>query len=189
MALPASSEEDGLKLEAGPSRLVSAPSKPLCVRYACHLEQPEGASWFGSNGKLASTPTYQAVRSGPDAHQSLVDRYAETLWLGEHHTGLAHFLNCIDRLKSSHDLDDILLGLCQLIKSNSAITQRHRALAQKLLPDTNSFDDLPATAIRELSDYEVMLAQRVVGTATLGLRTTGLDSLRERWISSMESRE
>ncbi|SJX64863.1 uncharacterized protein SRS1_15292 [Sporisorium reilianum f. sp. reilianum] len=191
MALTVSSDGSGLDLKAGPSRLVALPSAPLTIRYACHLEQPEGDSWFVNPDKTASASasSCQAEGYGTGPHQSLADRYAETLWLGEHHTGLAHFLNCIDRLKLSHDLDDMLLGLCQLIKSNGAISRRHRALTQKVLPDPDNRDDLTATAMHELSEYEITLAQRVVGTAASGLRSTGLESLRERWIASMESRE
>ena len=173
--------------EAGPPRLVMTPSRPLSIRHACHLDQTEAALWFsGVDNTALGSQTHQC---DTDAQQSLETSYAEALWLGEHHTGLAHFLNCIDRLKVSHDLDDILLGLCQLIKSNSTIARRHRILARKLTSDSDNFDDLQEAELRNVSEYEVILAQRVVEVAAAGTRPTDMEALRERWISSMESRE
>lgn len=177
-------------LAASASAVPSAPthtSTLLGVTYACHLDQPDSDLWFSSS-HASTSQTDTSACSG----NSLSDRYAECLWLGEHHTGLGHFLDCIDRLHLSHELDDIVLGLCQLIKSRSAIALRHRAVADTLLKASESTDD--ALELEGLSKYEVDLGRRAVERAVPRSKPreaadAELGSLRERWTSSMESRE
>lgn len=187
MAPTALTEGDCLHCEAGPSRLVAITAAPLQINHACFVEQPDGASWFGSHD--STEPKGQSSRHSNAAHDSLAELYAETLWLGEHHTGLAHFLKCIDRLRSSHDSEDVLLGLCQLIRSNNGISRRHQALVAKLLPATGTFASECTKGLHDASEYEVLLAQRAMVAAGSDTKSTDADSLRERWVSSMQSRE
>lgn len=190
MALLASPDRGSHRCEAGPSRLV--PDAPLTIKLACRLQQPDGASWFGTNDKAPLPDPCLPVEAAIEG--SLADRYAETLWLGELHTGLSHFLNCIDRLRLTHELEEILLGLCQLIRSNSAISRRHQAAARGLLRQSASdWDDL-FMGMQDVSEYERGLVQRAIDTAESGLKSSQFagndaDPLRERWTSSMESRE
>lgn len=192
MALMAERDAGASFREAGPSRLVPEASRPLPIKYACCLEQPDGASWFGHYDKSSSPSTTDS--DSLEANSSLADRYAESLWLGEFHTGLSHFLKCIDRLRQSHELEDILLGLCHLVKSNNAISRRHKAAATALNPGHISLND--ASKLREdgLPEYEVTLVQRAAETAGSSSKSSQLtsietDLLRKRWNSSMESRE
>lgn len=187
VALVSASDANALRCEADPSRPMTTASEPLVVQHECFLDQPEGASWFSSQDKTA--PMARSSQSGTAAQHMLVDRYAETLWLGEHHTGLAHFLNCIDRLKSSLEPEHVLLGLCQLVKSNSAISRRHQELARKLLPLPDETVVKQTSLASIVSDYEIILAQRALDVSASGLRPTDASSFRDRWISSMESRE
>lgn len=191
MALMATLDGGSLQCDPGPSRLVDDGSRSLPIRHACHLEQPDGASWFGSDDKTSTPQSHQhALR----AHGSLTARYAEALWLGEFHTGLNHFLNCIDRLTLSHSLEDVLLILCQLIKPNSAISRRHQAAARSLnLVHTGAHDTTDAD-LQILTQYELMLVQRALQNTSSGHRLSQAagseaESLRERWSSSTESRE
>ncbi|SPO30878.1 uncharacterized protein UTRI_05503_B [Ustilago trichophora] len=192
MVLMASPDGTSVQCEAGPSRLVQDAPKPLAIRYACHLEQLEGESWFGINDK--PPPIAQHRQLDTTAHDSLADRYTETLWLGEFHTGLSHFLNCIDRLRSSHELEEILLGLCQLIRSNSSISRRHQAASRALLPHCGLTTEQLAKEMQDLTEYEKILVQQAVDKAGSGqissqVANGNADTLRERWVSSMESRE
>ncbi|KAI3488854.1 hypothetical protein L1887_47053 [Cichorium endivia] len=171
-------------LAASTSAVPSAPthtSTLLGVTYACHLDQPDSDLWFSSS-HASTSQTDTSACSG----NSLSERYAECLWLGEHHTGLGHFLDCIDRLHLSHELDDIVLGLCQLIKSRSAIALRHRAVADTLLKASESTDG--ALELEGLSKYEVDLGRRAVERVVPRSKPreaadAELGSLRERWTS------
>ncbi|EST09366.1 DNA replication regulator Sld3 [Kalmanozyma brasiliensis GHG001] len=187
MAPTAVAEPSNLYCEAGPSRLATVTSRPLRIQHACHLEQPDAASWFGSQDSIQ--PSGQSDQHSIPVDESLADRYVETLWLGEHHSGLAHFLNCIDRLRSSHDVEDVLLGLCHLIRSNSAISRRHQVMATKLLPAANPGAQCSSEDTLDASEYEMLLAQRAVEAAGSNITSTEADSMHKRWISSMESRE
>lgn len=192
MELMASPDGASIQCEADPSRLVQDAPKSLTIKYACHLEQLEGESWFSTHDK--TPPIAQPHRHDTTAHDSLADRYTEALWLGEFHTGLSHFLNCIDRLRSSHELEEILLGLCQLIRSNSSISRRHQAAARALLPHPGPTTEHLAKKMQDLIEYEKILVQQAIDKAGSGqisgqVIVSNVDSLRERWVSSMESRE
>lgn len=184
MALTAQPGGVALHCDPGPSRLVHDASTTLYIKYACHLDQSDGASWFGIPA-LPPSPYHDKLAP----NSSLADSYAESLWLGEFHTGLSQFLHGIDRLRSSYELEDVLLGLCQLVKSNSAISRRHQAAGHKLQSTTRSKINVSETTL-DMSEYESTLVQRAIDKATSSQMTgTDADALRERWTSSMESRE
>ncbi|SYW80793.1 uncharacterized protein UBRO2_04007 [Ustilago bromivora] len=180
------------RCEAGPSRLGHTASRSLFVKRACHLEQPDGNSWFGTH----INPSIDSRDQGKRMHAqgTLADRYAEALWLGELHTGLGYLLDCIERLTQSQELQDVLLGLCHLIRSNSAISRRHRAVGKKLALTSEELKDTAASEWQDLTEYERILAQRTIGKDSPNKHTTQASSIepsavRERWTSAMESRE
>ncbi|GAC98012.1 hypothetical protein PHSY_005600 [Pseudozyma hubeiensis SY62] len=185
MALLVETHGHSLDCQAGPSRPATTATSTLYIDHACYLEQPEATSWFSNHDK--TIPDDQSHQHESNSQQTLESCYVETLWLGEHHTGLAHFLNCIDRLRSSHDLEDVLLGLCQLTRSNSAISRRHKVIASKLFPGLNqssaTFGEHTPT------EYELMLAQRTTKAVASAATSGETDLLRDRLVSSMESRE
>lgn len=185
MALLVGSHGHSLDCQAGSSRPATTASMTLYIDHACYLDQPEATSWFSNHDK--TTPDAQSHQHESTAQQTLESCYVETLWLGEHHTGLAHFLNCIDRLRSSHNLEDVLLGLCQLIRSNSTISQRHQAIASKLFPGPNESSATPA--MHTPAEYELKLAERTTKVVASAATSGETDMLRDRLVSSMESRE
>ncbi len=192
MALMVKSNLEPLQSEAGPSRLAYNASTSLHTTYACHLDQLDGAPWFNSHDKTSTTSCTNGNDDGTCS--SIADQYAEALWLGEFHTSLSHFLECVDRLKSSHDFEAILLGLCHLIKSISAISKRHQAAASKIQLSPEDQTEVRKLDTEELSQYESLLVRRAVEKAgstseSAQAASMDLDSLRERWASSMESRE
>ena len=180
------------RCETGPSRLGHTASRSLFVKRACHLEQPDGNSWFGTHINPSIDSRDQGKRIY--AQGTLADRYAEALWLGELHTGLGYLLDCIERLTQSQELQDVLLGLCHLIRSNSAIARRHRAVGKKLALTSEELKDTAASEWQDLTEYERILAQRTIGKDSPNKHTTQASSIessavRERWTSAMESRE
>ncbi|CCF50972.1 hypothetical protein NDA14_002765 [Ustilago hordei] len=192
MASTARSAGGAPRCEAGASRLGHTGSKTLLVKRACHLEQPDGNSWFGTH----INPSIDSRDEGKRIHAqgTLADRYAEALWLGELHTGLGYLLDCIQRLTQSQELQDVLLGLCHLIRSNSAIARRHRAVGKKLALTSEELKDTAASEWQDLTEYERILAQRTISKDSSNKDMTRASSIepstvRERWISAMESRE
>nr|CDI55272.1 hypothetical protein BN887_04959 [Melanopsichium pennsylvanicum 4] len=168
------------------------PSKRLHITHACRIEQQEGAFWF--NTPDTTTPSDQLSHDDAEESGLLSACYAECLWLGEFHTGLSHFLDCIDRLKLSYKPEDILTGLCLLVKSNSAISRRHRATACELPHVDRRDTDTHDMGVPYASEYEKKLIQFAIqkidtGNASSQLASGEANSLRDRWISSMESRE
>lgn len=192
MASTVSLSGTALHYQAGPSRLTHNASTILLVEHACRFEQPYGNTWFG-NSTNASTHSH-SLAPQTDVQGSLADRYAETLWIGELHTGLSHFLHCVDRLRQSHELEDILLGLCQLIRSNSAVARRHKTVGRKLASAAEESKGILATDWQDLSEYEKMLARRTVDKDSPKNHTnqtsdSDASAVQERWTSAMESRE